>query len=146
MLVPAVPLRCLDCGRRFWAVHRSLLAILRSLAMLLLAGAALLFARRALGDCVRETMPSHVSDRGRAHDYERTNRDAMVDHDDDAAAPSTGHLRDASVGKGITFRNYGELVAAPNKSSGRRHAARRALMRNANLDPAFGLGAPAEGH
>ena len=59
-------------------------------------------------DYVQKTVPSEYSDRGRAYDYEGTNRDRLTD--DDVAEPANGYLWNLAQRAGITFRNYGEFV------------------------------------
>ncbi|HKS25652.1 MAG TPA: alkaline phosphatase family protein [Thermoanaerobaculia bacterium] len=62
-------------------------------------------------DYTEKAVPPQYGRRGRTYDYEGTNRDEVVDDDDDVASPSTGYLWDLAVRKGISLRNYGEFVA-----------------------------------
>ena len=63
-------------------------------------------------DYTQKTVPSNYSSRGRAYDYEGTNRGRvpMDDGDDDVAEPANGYLWDLAQRKGISFRNFGEFV------------------------------------
>jgi YVTN family beta-propeller protein len=61
-------------------------------------------------DYLEKSMPSEYSSRGRAYDYEGTNRGRVVDDDDDVNAPASGYLWDLAVRKKISLRNYGEYV------------------------------------
>ncbi len=63
------------------------------------------------GDYLEKTMPSEYSTRGRTYDYEGTNRNKVVDDDDDVNAPANGYLWDLALRKKISLRNYGEYVA-----------------------------------
>ena len=71
-------------------------------------------------DYTQKTVPSNYSSRGRAFDYEGTNRGRvpMDDGDDDVAEPSNGYLWDLAQRKGITFRNFGEFVRPDNDQRG----------------------------
>jgi YVTN family beta-propeller protein len=62
-------------------------------------------------DYLEKTVPSNYSSHGRSYDYEGSNRNRMVDDDDDVSAPANGFLWDLAVRKKITLRNYGEFVA-----------------------------------
>jgi YVTN family beta-propeller protein len=61
-------------------------------------------------DYLEKTMPSEYSSRGREYDYEGTNRDRVVDDDDDVNAPAAGYLWDLAVRKKLSLRNYGEYA------------------------------------
>jgi YVTN family beta-propeller protein len=61
-------------------------------------------------DYLEKTMPAVYSSRGRTYDYEGTNRDRVVDDDDDVNAPANGYLWDLAVRKKISLRNYGEFA------------------------------------
>ena len=61
-------------------------------------------------DYVEKTTPSNYSSRGRTYDYEGSNRNVIVDEDDDVAAPAAGYLWNLALRKHITFRDYGEFV------------------------------------
>ena len=61
-------------------------------------------------DYSEKTVPTVYAGAGRAYDYEGTNRGALVDDEDDVAAPTSGYLWNAALRKGITLRNYGEFV------------------------------------
>jgi len=63
-------------------------------------------------DYLEKTMPSEYSTRGRTYDYEGTNRNRVVDDDDDVNAPASGYLWDLAVRKKISLRNYGEFVGS----------------------------------
>jgi YVTN family beta-propeller protein len=62
-------------------------------------------------DYLEKTVPSNYSTRGRSYDYEGSNRNRVVDDDDDVSAPANGFLWDLAARKKITLRNYGEFVA-----------------------------------
>jgi DNA-binding beta-propeller fold protein YncE len=62
-------------------------------------------------DYLEKTIPAVDNSRGRSYDYEGTNRERMVDDDDDVAAPAGGYLWDLAVRKHVSLRNYGEFVA-----------------------------------
>lgn len=63
------------------------------------------------GEYVEKATQSSYSGRGRTYDYEGTNRNKMLDDDDDdVASPSTGYLWDLAKAKGISYRDYGEFV------------------------------------
>ena len=92
------------------------------------------------GEYVEKATQQGYSDRGRTYDYEGTNRDKLVDDDDDVASPSTGYLWDLAMRKGISLRNYGEFVAHDNKGY---VGARRALAATTVPDyPGFDLTIP----
>jgi YVTN family beta-propeller protein len=62
-------------------------------------------------DYVEKTVPSNYSGRGRAYDYEGTNRDRIpTDPDDDANSPGTGYLWDQALRAGVSLRDYGEFT------------------------------------
>ena len=63
-------------------------------------------------DYLEKTMPSEYSSRGRTYDYEGTNRNRVVDDDDDVNAPASGYLWDLAVRKKIALRNYGEYAGS----------------------------------
>jgi hypothetical protein len=91
-------------------------------------------------DYVEKVVPMHYGRRGRTYDYEGSNRDALVDDEDDVAAPSTGYLWDLAARKGISLRNYGEFVAQDDSWY---HGARRALVATTSHDyPGFDLSIP----
>jgi len=68
-------------------------------------------------DYLEKTMPSEYSTRGRAYDYEGTNRNHLVDDDDDVNAPASGYLWDLAVRKKISLRNYGEFAGNSDDAS-----------------------------
>jgi YVTN family beta-propeller protein len=91
-------------------------------------------------DYVEKVVPAQYGKRGRTYDYEGSNRDTLVDDDDDVASPSTGYLWDLAVRKGISLRNYGEFVAQDKRWY---HGARRALVDTTAHDyPGFDLTIP----
>ncbi|MEA2337177.1 MAG: hypothetical protein QOE82_1184, partial [Thermoanaerobaculia bacterium] len=61
-------------------------------------------------DYLEKTVQSAYSTRGRDYDYEGTNRNRVVDDDDDVNAPASGYLWDLAVRKKISLRNYGEFA------------------------------------
>jgi YVTN family beta-propeller protein len=61
-------------------------------------------------DYTEKTVPTSYAGKGRSYDYEGTNRNQLIDDDDDVAAPANGYLWNAALRKGITLRNYGEFV------------------------------------
>ena len=63
-------------------------------------------------DYVQKTVQLNYSARGRAYDFEGTNRGRIPE--DDVNAPARGYLWDLAQRKGITFRNYGEFVVPGN--------------------------------
>ena len=69
-------------------------------------------------DYLEKTMPSMYSSRGRTYDYEGTNRDRVVDDDDDVNAPANGYLWDLAVRKKISLRNYGEYAGNGDEGNG----------------------------
>lgn len=94
-----------------------------------------------VNDYVEKTTPSNYSNRGRTYDYEGTNRDQVVDDDDDVAAPAAGYLWDLALRKGVTLRNYGEFLAEDDK--GRVIPTRRALIDTTHPTyPGFDLDIP----
>jgi YVTN family beta-propeller protein len=89
-------------------------------------------------DYLEKTTPSEYSSRGRTYDYEGTNRDVIVDEDDDVAAPAAGYLWDLALRKKISLRNYGEFVVAAKEvgldpAQGEFRVTRRALAGHTNL-------------
>ena len=66
-------------------------------------------------DYTEKTVPSHYSSRGRTYDYEGENRGKIPE--DDVAAPVAGYLWDLADRAGISYRNYGEYVAARDVDS-----------------------------
>ena len=82
-------------------------------------------------DYVEKTTPSNYSGRGRTYDYEGTNRNVIVDEDDDVASPSSGYLWNLALRKPVSFRDYGEFVVSAkilgDKQSAAFFATRRAL-------------------
>ena len=69
-------------------------------------------------DYLEKSMPSMYSSRGRTYDYEGTNRDRVVDDDDDANAPANGYLWDLAVRKKLSLRNYGEYAGNGDEANG----------------------------
>jgi YVTN family beta-propeller protein len=67
-------------------------------------------------DYAEKTIPSNYSSRGRSYDYEGGNRGVLPE--DDVAEPSSGYLWNLADRAGITYRNYGEFVDAPNDPTG----------------------------
>ena len=64
-------------------------------------------------DYLEKTVQLNYSSRGRSYDYEGSQLGVRsVIQDDDVNAPASGYLWDLAQRKGITFRNYGEFVAA----------------------------------
>ncbi|HEX3578986.1 MAG TPA: hypothetical protein VHY33_10525, partial [Thermoanaerobaculia bacterium] len=95
-------------------------------------------------DYVEKTIPAVDNDRGRTYDYEGTNRERMVDDDDDAAAPANGYLWDMAVRKHVSLRNYGEFVAngaEVQNISGKAYIGLRRALRNATCPdyPGFNM-------
>jgi YVTN family beta-propeller protein len=95
-------------------------------------------------DYLEKTMPSEYSARGRTYDYEGTNRNHVVDDDDDVNAPANGYLWDLAARKKITLRNYGEYVANSDEVRdvvGKQYRGlRRALRTTSSPDyPSFNL-------
>src|SRR5207244_2321418 len=96
------------------------------------------------GDYVEKaTQVSYAGD-GRTYDYEGTNREKLLDDDeDDVAAPSTGYLWDLAARKGISYRDYGEFVVPAGEYGTRGTgyvATKRALAGHIDVDyPGFGL-------
>jgi YVTN family beta-propeller protein len=85
-------------------------------------------------DYLEKTIPSLESSRGRTYDYEGTNRERMVDDDDDVNAPANGYLWDMAVRKKISLRNYGEFVANADdvhEIPGKQYIGLRRALRNA---------------
>jgi len=82
-------------------------------------------------DYVEKTVPSNYSARGRTYDYEGSNRNVIVDEDDDVASPAAGYLWDLALRKHLTLRDYGEFVTAAkylgDKKSDASFPTRRAL-------------------
>ncbi|HEV7488408.1 MAG TPA: bifunctional YncE family protein/alkaline phosphatase family protein [Thermoanaerobaculia bacterium] len=98
-------------------------------------------------DYLEKTMPAVYSSRGRTYDYEGTNRDRVVDDDDDANAPANGYLWDLAVRKKISLRNYGEFAGdSDDVHDGVAKEAvglRRALRDTTSPDyPPFDMGIP----
>lgn len=85
-----------------------------------------------VSEYVGKTMPSNYSGRGRPYDFEGSNRDEVVDEDDDVAAPANGYLWNLALRKKISLRNYGEYVVSnkdiPGEPLARGIPTRRALM------------------
>lgn len=95
-------------------------------------------------DYTEKATPSSYSDRGRQYDYQGTNRDVIVDEDDDVAAPSAGYLWNLALRKKITFRDYGEFVNTADDfgivDSAAQFPARAALHGHVNLAyPTFNM-------
>ncbi|HET9983331.1 MAG TPA: bifunctional YncE family protein/alkaline phosphatase family protein [Longimicrobiales bacterium] len=100
-------------------------------------------------DYVGKTVPSQYSGKGRAYDYEGTNRgySNAVSGDDDVAEPANGYLWDLAQRAGITFRNYGEFVhsekADPDDAPPAYRGNKPFLMANTNPRfPGFDLNIP----
>jgi YVTN family beta-propeller protein len=96
------------------------------------------------GDYLEKTMPSAYSSRGRNYDYEGTNRDKVVDDDDDVNAPANGYLWDLALRKKISLRDYGEYVASGDEQpevAGKQYIGlRRALRKTTAPDfPGFNM-------
>ena len=86
-------------------------------------------------DYVEKAMPSEYSDRGRTYDYQGTNRELIVDEDDDVASPAAGYLWNLALKKKITFRNYGEFVVGGKQGDRTIFVpTRRALRDHTNRD------------
>ena len=86
-------------------------------------------------DYVEKAMPSEYSSRGRSYDYQGTNRDMIVDEDDDVASPAAGYLWNLALKKKITFRNYGEFVVGGKQGDRTVFVpTRRALRDHTNRD------------
>jgi DNA-binding beta-propeller fold protein YncE len=96
-------------------------------------------------DYLEKTTPSaYSSARGRSYDYEGTNRDRVVDDDDDVNAPAAGYLWDLAVRKKISLRNYGEFVddvSDAGIAAGKRYTGVRRGLRDATAPefPGFNL-------
>jgi YVTN family beta-propeller protein len=98
-------------------------------------------------DYLEKTMPQVYSPRGRTYDYEGTNRDRVVDDDDDVNAPANGYLWDLAVRKKISLRNYGEFAGDGDdvREGVAKEAVglRRALRDTTSPDyPPFNMGIP----
>jgi YVTN family beta-propeller protein len=96
------------------------------------------------GDYLEKTMPSAYSSRGRDYDYEGTNRNKIVDDDDDVNAPANGYLWDLALRKKISLRDYGEYVASGDEQTevaGKQYIGlRRALRKTTAPDyPGFNM-------
>src|SRR5213076_37883 len=81
---------------------------------------------------------------GRTYDYEGTNREKLLDDDeDDVASPSTGYLWDLAARKGISYRDYGEFVVGPDEvgeQPGRYVGTKKSLAGHVDEDyPGFGV-------
>jgi len=61
-------------------------------------------------DYLQKTVPSNYSSRGRAYDWEGTNRGRVPPDDDDVSEPANGYLWNLAQRAGISFRNFGEFV------------------------------------
>ena len=61
-------------------------------------------------DYLQKTVPSNYSNRGRAYDWEGTNRGRVPPNDDDVSEPANGYLWNVAQRAGISFRNFGEFV------------------------------------
>jgi len=79
-------------------------------------------------DYTIKTTPSNYSGRGRSYDYEGTNRDSLVDEDDDVAAPAHGYLWNLALSRGLSVRDYGEF-AVRDASGDAKTIAAKATMR-----------------
>ncbi|MEO8216762.1 MAG: beta-propeller fold lactonase family protein [Acidobacteriota bacterium] len=66
---------------------------------------------------LEKTVPSAYSSRGRGYDFEGSNRDRVVDENDDVNAPAEGYLWNKALARHVTMRNYGEFVT-PEKIEG----------------------------
>ena len=98
-------------------------------------------------DYTEKTTPSEYGDRGRDYDYQGTNRNMIVDEDDDVAAPSAGYLWNLALKKKISFRDYGEFVEEITDPKVKDRTvytpSRRALLGHVNLDyPTFNTDIP----
>jgi YVTN family beta-propeller protein len=96
------------------------------------------------GEYVEKATQSSYAGDGRAYDYEGTNREKVLDDDDDdVASPSTGYLWDLAAAKGISYRDYGEFVipAGEYGTTGTGFApTKRALAEHTDRDfPGFGM-------
>jgi YVTN family beta-propeller protein len=61
-------------------------------------------------DYLQKTIPSNYSGRGRAYDWEGTNRGRIPPDDDDVSEPVNGYLWNLAQRAGVSFRNFGEFV------------------------------------
>ena len=68
-------------------------------------------------DYVQKTVPLYYGGKGRTYDYEGTNRGVKPDAAGDAAEPANGYLWDLAKRGNITFRNFGEFVSEPTRTS-----------------------------
>ncbi len=68
-------------------------------------------------DYVQKTVPLNYGGKGRSYDYEGTNRDVRPAEGEDAAEPANGYLWDLARKRGISFRNFGEFVADPDRAA-----------------------------
>lgn len=68
------------------------------------------------GEYVEKATQASYGGDGRTYDYEGTNREKVLDDDeDDVASPSSGYLWDLAARKGISYRDYGEFVLETDK-------------------------------
>ena len=67
-------------------------------------------------DYVQKTVPLNYGGKGRSYDYEGENRGVRPADGEDAAEPANGYLWDLAKRRGISFRNFGEFVAAKRGS------------------------------
>ncbi|MGH7583681.1 MAG: bifunctional YncE family protein/alkaline phosphatase family protein [Gemmatimonadales bacterium] len=68
-------------------------------------------------DYVQKTVPLNYGGKGRSYDYEGENRGVRPAPGEDAAEPANGYLWDLAQRRGISFRNFGEFVADPDKAA-----------------------------
>jgi YVTN family beta-propeller protein len=68
-------------------------------------------------DYVQKTVPLNYGGGGRTYDFEGENRDVRPPAGEDAAEPANGYLWDLARKRGITFRNFGEFVADPDRAA-----------------------------
>lgn len=99
-------------------------------------------------DYTEKSTPSNYSSRGRTYDYQGTNREKIVDGDDDVAAPAAGYLWDLAIRRKISVRDYGEYMVEarevePTTTSKKVIPTREALLGRFNPDyPPFDLDIP----
>jgi len=68
-------------------------------------------------DYVQKTVPLNYGGKGRSYDFEGENRGVRPAPGEDAAEPANGYLWDLARRRGITFRNFGEFVADPDRAA-----------------------------
>lgn len=93
------------------------------------------------GEYVEKATQSSYSGRGRTYDYEGTNRNKLLDDDDDdVASPSTGYLWDLAKAKGISYRDYGEFVEGGHEGTTGYVPTKRTLVEHTDREyPGFGM-------